>query len=817
MDNTKKTTRQTACLAVLAAALAAGALPAATTFDALQRELAEAADGATVYVENDIVYTAPLVQGLAARVTLASPPGQTNTLMRAASYAEGAFLTLADAAADLTLANLVVDGNRAAGRQRARFIDLTAGRLTLEAGAELRNVEQAPEGSIRVLDAGELVMNEGAALRGFVNAKWGTGVLVGIVDAGDTHRKGRFTMNGGLITGCASTYADGGAPGAYGGAVYVWSGTFDMRGGLVTGNTAKRACAGVAAYKGDFLLSGAASVTNNAGDVINDIAYWGNDAYGYLYVAGPWTGRATVYAPRVESAGTSDRLWACFVAPHARFTPGKDDMPGLGNLSVQGRPDLVADGYVRTCYTDTKLALADTQLSVHFKPCAARLGERLAVASPRELLDQLTDGDDVEICRDLELPRTLAVSNGWTLTVRSDANGPWTLARPLSGLSSPFAIVSNGTLRLARVVVDGQGLGRTPQQATLLRVLAGGDATLADGAVLQNGMRGEQCPAVYVAGSGARFTMEPGSVVRNFSTTNAASWATAMRIGEYEAAGRPAADPRPVFTMNGGTISNCVSGTTQPASGGYGGAVYVQNARFDFNGGLITANAAPHGGCAGVMAYIGSVVTIGGTATATNNPGPHPDLFRCGGTLRMAGAFRGRVGVSSGSQTPDGPLDIACAEGATGAWNFFSAGTEPYGALVGYMWRENRAVYLGAADGWLDGTGLVCAYEDFAHFTPTAIDVDAEAGALPHVFGGRAAAAGGALDVIFDEAAARAAGRTDIPLLAAREGDALTGAWTFRVPKAARGVWKVKPVRTARGVVAWHLVWLPTGTVFVIR
>lgn len=801
-----------ACMALV------GGLQSATTFDGLQRELAEVADGATVYVENDILYTDALAPNLAKRVTLASPPGQTNVLLRAAAYTSGIFLELTNAAADVTLANLVVDGNRSAGTQSGRFIDLQAGRLTLDAGAELRNVQQRPEGSIRVLDPGELVMNEGAVLRGFVNAQWGTCVLVGLVNANT--RSGRFTMNGGLITDCASTYTGSGNAGSYGGAVYTWGGTFDMRGGLITGNTARNACAGVSVYKGHFLLSGTASVTNNTGDAVNDIAYWGNGgASGYLYIAGPWTGRATVYAPRAaDENADGDRLWACFVAPHEGFTPGTDNMPGLGNLSVQGHPDLVANGYTRSVYSDTSLALSSRQLTVYFRPRVARLGDRLSVASSSELMDQLADGDVVEICRDFDLSRALVVSNRWTLTLRSDANGPWTVSYPVSWQWTPLARVTNATLRLENIVFDGRkdDAGAKPRQVPMFQIQAGGDVTLGAGAVLQNGMRGEQCPAASVFGSGARLTMEPGSVVRNFSTTNAASYATALRIGGFEDRN---ADPKPVFTMNGGTISNCVSDTTGTAAGGYGGAVYVQNAVFDFRGGAITGNAAPSGGCAGVMVWQGATVQIGGTATVTNNPGICPDLYKCtdGSTVRMTGAFRGRVGVSSGKQAFDGRLDITCDEGATGAWNFFSAKTDPYGLYVGYMWNDNRVVYLRSADGWLDGVGLVCAYEDFAHFTPTAIDVDAEADALPHVFGGKAVSAGGTLDVTFDEAAARKAGRTDVTLLAAREGETLTGTWRFTVPRAARGVWKVKPVRTEQGIVAYHLVWLPTGSVLVIR
>ena len=815
----KRTTDNLAIARTLGLACMAltGGLQAATTFDELQSALEEAADGATVYVENDISYTGVLAPNLAKRITLASPPGQTNVLLRASNYASGAFLRLTDAAANVTLTNLVVDGNKSAGTQSDRFIDIQAGRLTLDAGTELRNVQQGPAGSIRVLDPGELVMNDGAVLRGFVNAQWGTCVLAGWRGA-----SGRFTMNGGLITGCASTYTGSEPAGSYGGAVYTWGGIFDMRGGLITGNTALNACAGVAAYQGHFILSGTASVTNNAGETVNDISYWGNGgANGYLYIAGPWTGAATVYAPRiVDESNKKDRLWACFVAPHEGFTPGVDDMPGLGNLSVQDHPDFVADGYVRNVYTDAGLVLSPHQLNVYFKPRIARLGNRLSVASPTELMDQLADGDEVEICQDFDLPRTLVVSNNWTLTLRSDTNGPWTVSHSANSRWTPLARVKNATLRLENIVFDGRwnDADAKPLLATMLEIQAGGNVTLGNGAVLQNGMLGEKHPAACVSGSGSRLAMEPGSVVRNFSTTNATSFATAFRIGGREDAD---ADPKPVFTMTGGTISNCVSGTEGTAAEGYGGAVYVQNAVFDFQGGTISGNAAPSGGCAGVMVWQGATVQISGTATVTNNPGVCPDLYRCDyGTVRMAGAFRGRVGVSSGNQasdTSDKSLDIACDEGATGAWNFFSAKTDPYGRFIGYMRNDNRVVYLGSADGWLDGVGLVCAYENFAHFTPTVIDVDAEANALPHVFGGSAVAAGGTLNVTFDEAAAREAGRTNVMLLAAREGEVLTGTWHFTVPRAARGVWKVNPVLTEQGIVAYRLVWLPTGTVFVIR
>ena len=72
---------------ILRSEISRSGLQAATTFDELQSELDKADNGATVYVENDISYTGVLAPNLAKRITLASPPGQTNVLLRASNYA----------------------------------------------------------------------------------------------------------------------------------------------------------------------------------------------------------------------------------------------------------------------------------------------------------------------------------------------------------------------------------------------------------------------------------------------------------------------------------------------------------------------------------------------------------------------------------------------------------------------------------------------------------------------------------------------------------------------------------------------------------
>ncbi len=784
----------------------AGMLHAEMTFSDLQSAIADAEDGATVYVENDIEYTGCLIDGIAKRITLASPAGQTNVLTRASSYGSGAFMKLSDDAGQVTIRNLIVDGNKAAGRQSERFVSIEAGTLTLDAGTELCNVWQSPEASIRVVGTGQLVMNEGALIRAFVNSAWGTAVMVG-----DNSSEGVFTMTGGLITECASTRSSGEHPDSYGGAVYVYGGTFRFYGGSITGNTGARACAGVVVYtgKGEYglHLRGTASVTNNVGEIVDDISCWGGNANGYICFDGPWTGRATVYAPRVVEGGDK---WVGLVKPHEGFDVQTDLMPGLGNLSVQDHEEWVANGYARAMWEDW--------FSVYFARRTARVGDRFVTATLREAMD-LAENDVVDLFGDVEQTAIVALTNGQNVVLRSAPNAPvpYVISRKIPRWENMFLVSNHSSIVFANVVIDGcAGESTSSAKPTMLSVGSKGRVTLGAGTVVENATAEEQCPAVHVGGSGAMLVMEEGSILRNCRTTSKTSFATAIRVGN-----NTVHDVPPVFTMNGGIISNCVSATTSTAGDGYGGAVYIQNAVFNMNGGTITENSALDGGCGGLMVYSGAVY-FSGTATVTNNPSPSPDVFSTGDNrLFMRGTFRGSVGVSSGvdsttgEQKYDGRFNIYCEEGATGAWNFFSAATDPYAKYIGYMWDDNRMVYFGTANGWVDGKGVDCRYENVANFTPTAIDADGET--LPHTFGGRTRSAGGPVTVTFDEAAARAAGRTIIPLVAAQEGDVLTGTWSFTVPTAGKGVWKVKTTSSAAGVTAYNLVWCPPGIVLVIR
>ena len=135
-------------------------------------------------------------------------------------------------------------------------------------------------------------------------------------------------------------------------------------------------------------------------------------------------------------------------------------------------------------------------------------------------MDQLADGDEVEICQDFDLPRTLVVSNNWTLTLRSDTNGPWTVSHSANNRWAPLARVKNATLRLENIVFDGRRNDGDAKSllATMLEIQAGGNVTLGNGAVLQNGMMGEKHPAACVFGSGSRLALDPGIEVTHIGT-----------------------------------------------------------------------------------------------------------------------------------------------------------------------------------------------------------------------------------------------------------------------------------------------------------
>lgn len=765
----------------------------ATTFDALKSEIAAAEEGGMVYVENDMEYSSTLGT-IAKAVTIRSPEGQTNVLTRASGYTNGALLSLDAATADVTFADVVIDGNKAAGQQSGRLVYMTAGTVTIDAGCELRNVRYSSDGAILVQTAGTLVMNDGAVMRGFVNANWGTCVEI--------RTGGRFEMHGGLITENESLSGNDNA--GYGGAVYVYGGRFYMYGGLITGNTATHATAGVANYSGRFYLYGDASITNNHGGIASDIGSYGSSGAGGFVmfdVRRPWTGWATLsrkFLPGEQAGGNVDTGWVAYIDLCDEFTPGTSVMSGLGHLSIEGHPEYVANGYGRNIYDqDDGGGVTNRYGSVMFAKRYFNIGsERCATLN--EAVDLMRDGDVVELCGNFSLAPTasLVVPEGVNITLRSGDGGPYTFKRPGGYVknwegkdewkSYKLMEVSNATVRVENLFLDGGGWG--PE---LLLVRAGGSLTLGAGAVVQNvGSR-----AFNIQGRGANAVMESGSVISNCHTTGSGSYGSAALIG---VGGNPS--PLPKLTMTGGLITNC---TVEGAlSGSYGGVVYTWGGEFEMSGGSIVGNVNTNTGPSGIYCYSGNV-RIGGTARIVDNVGVLPDLY---GAAKIFGDYRGCAGVCRGNMGLGQTSIVTLEAGATGAWCLHPSAAGADRTLTGV--QNGTSVVWANAIARIDDVGFASA-EDLALGRPTSIDVDADA--LPHVYSGTALAAGGTMTVAFDSEARFAAADYPVTLMTA-EGGSFSGSWRFALPEAPKGKWSV-----ARTGTAFVLTWSPKESLIIVR
>lgn len=407
----------------------------ATTFSELLAEVASAESGATVYVENDMTATGPLTVTTA--VTLTSPEGQTNVITRAAGHG-GVFVGFSDAASELTLANVTIDWNKAAGSV-THFATLSAGSLTLDAGAEVRNCNiEGCTGGIYLTGTARLVMNDGAVLRGFENRTWANCVQVGNNAEGPV-----FEMNGGLITECADHNPNsGGAAGGQGGAVYVYGGSFIMHGGTITGNTSDHNTAGVVSWNGFWYLSGPAFVTNNVGELANDV--W--IQRGWLAFDGDYTGRMTMRG-LYEGMPDSPNQWAAYVRhPNGQSFAGP--IAGAGNVSSQRDPNRIING-------------TSTGTSFYFGDRLVSIGPgRYDEVSLHAALSHARQGDVVQIVTNMVMANYSINGvnyNGLTnLTLIGRTDYPVTLRR--GGASYRMLTVNHATVRLENLTFDGEGM-----------------------------------------------------------------------------------------------------------------------------------------------------------------------------------------------------------------------------------------------------------------------------------------------------------------------------------------------------------------------
>ena len=135
----------------------------AMTYAEFKSAIENAEDGATVYLQNDLEYNSALPSSFSKKVTIASAEGQVFTIKRAAKYTD-VLISMArpDMTPEVTFRNIIIDGNKETSNT-GRFLYITNGVVTLDAGTVLRNFNSGnTAGPIQLCKAGRLVMNAGA-------------------------------------------------------------------------------------------------------------------------------------------------------------------------------------------------------------------------------------------------------------------------------------------------------------------------------------------------------------------------------------------------------------------------------------------------------------------------------------------------------------------------------------------------------------------------------------------------------------------------------------------------------------------------------
>ena len=724
----------------------------AMTGEELAAAIAAAESGGTVEVTGDVDLSGSLT--IDKRLTIKGVGEVRPVLRRTTASVVFEFAE----SGDLTLENIVVDGNKGVGLSE-RAVSMTCGQFTLGAGATIRDFKFNNCGIVQLTGTSRFVMEEGSELSGFENSSYGLAVIVGNSSAGPV-----FDMKGGLITGCHCTcHRTGSDANEYGGAVYTYGGTFNFSGGTITGNTSDECVGGINVYLGSVYLSGTAVCTNNVGAAGNDIVR--RNGGGLIYIAPGFEGWATYLPPNEpkDAAGIN-----------GVYKSGgmKEYVAGFGRISCQTNSDLIFCGY----YNNETVHWATTAYIINGVPAGWW----------DEVYDFLKTGEDclVEVVKDVSY--TYGVSLPATtgrLTLRGAGEGERVYSRKIpqnQNVAQSIISINNPqtTVRLENLVLDGSGLvGISLAQVT------SGRLELGPGAVLRNASASNLYPAaVYLNGAGAECTMEEGAVIKDCESKATDGYGAIVRIGNANDAGS--------FTMSGGLITNCTSAATGASTGGYGSMVYVFTGTFEMTGGKIAGNSAP-GTSAGVMSYRGNgSIRLGGTAVIENNVGKEDDLYICkDASCTFFGDFRGSVGVSSPNQNAGETFRVRAEDGATGAWCFYAAGAGK--GLIGKTNEDaaDGSVVWAASVGTVGGVAVASA-EDAMRCLPKTMGTDeASCAQLPISVSGVAKAATGAIDVTFDPEEFVSAGLDQLTLIHSEDGP-LTGKIAFSLSSGS-DKWRV--------------------------
>lgn len=447
---------------------------------------------------------------------------------------------------------------------------------------------------------------------------------------------GTFTMEGGKITGCKSLSSGGG--------VYVASGgTFTMTGGTITGCVASNSGGGVYT-KGTFNVSGAPVIRNNkyqipsTGNVGDgDVEINNNDKM--IYITGALATGAEI---RVNIMVSDDP----FAGGTNNYQIKESDAAKFVLNDESYAPILIN--------TDNVIKMAPA----HAITVATGIQNGTVTAPPRAVAGAtvtltVTPGTGYDV-------DSVSYNDGQNHTITPDSTGNYIFTMPANNVTvnatfaQPVAQVgdvkyttvqgainaalTNGTVKLLSDVTISSPLNIVSGKTVTLDLNGHTiDRGLANGSAVANGN------VITVKGN---LTITDSNENRNGKLTGGNNNGNGGGVIVDSSAA--------VFTLNGGSITGCISGGNY----GHGGGVAVKHGRFIMNGGSISHCTGKEGG--GVYVAVGTFDMNGGTISENTGSqiggvyvdGGDPDcgIFNMnGGTIsRNTGRVTGGVDVYYG-------------------------------------------------------------------------------------------------------------------------------------------------------------------------
>ncbi|MDO4269926.1 MAG: hypothetical protein Q4C72_03280 [Eubacteriales bacterium] len=597
--------------------------------------------------------------------------GNTYTVQRDINFKSSMFDL--ETGANVTVNNLILDGNKAQVTAGSTIFILSGGSLILNGGAVVQNnycsLPSSTAGGIYV-KSGTLNVQDGAVIR-WNEAQYGSAVTVLSGAA--------MNMTGGEIYG---NYAYRTSTTSGSGAVNVWNGALKMTGGAITGNAARAsskpdAVGGICDDGGTTNLGGAAVVTGNY--LVTDKTLTGD-----RYTSGT---AANIYVKSQRLKLDSDFTGSAGIKQAASMEQANE---AGGQFGVSGSEQYTgAENFRTDVYSKLTGTLKGDKLIWAANDSVARVnngvnGGWVEYPTLESAVNSLSQGGDtVELLRSVTQTAQLNTTKSFTLRSNSDGSEIFSTTRG-AGLTGYLFHVTSGSVKVENITLDGSKdtLGATRALISIYGTNAA--VTLGRGAALQNndgGIQDNSNTAGAVRLYNGTLNMTDGAVIENCQTTN---YAGAIVVGRDT--------PTAVFNMTGGEIRNNQVLKKAVSNNYGGGAVYIWGGVMKMSGGAIIGNAVP----LDTQMMGGGVDVYSGTFEMT------------GGEIKENEAANGAgVGVyGSGAQTTiSGSAQITDNTAANGAGLYMNSGsvTMDGGSISGNTATNGAGLYMSSGSVTMNG------------------------------------------------------------------------------------------------------------------